>query len=60
MNIGDHVVVKDEALLSHGRSGTIEDFENPKLRDNSSLILVQLKPNIYKWFFGRELKIIEK
>ena len=58
MNIGDHVVIKNKALLFHERRGVVEDFENPKLRDSSSLVLVRIKPDICEWFFGYELETI--
>ena len=60
MEVGDKVIINNEALRFHGHTGTVADFENLQLRDDNSLILVNLGRNVYEWFFGRELQIYKK
>jgi len=60
MEIGDKVKINCSDSEFHNCQGTIDDFENLKLRDDSSLVLVKVGKYRYEWFFGKELTVVNK
>jgi len=60
VEIEDKVRVDNTNSCLHNREGVVIDFENLKLRDKNSLVLVNIKNRRgYDWFYVKELVKIE-